>query len=46
MAAAICVALAGKSQLPTFSNIFSFWAGSDKAALPWRNLLQHAHPVP
>jgi hypothetical protein len=27
-----------------FKHLF-FWAGSDKAALAWRNLLQHAHSV-
>ena len=29
MAGATCAASAGKSHLPTFSSIFSFWAGSD-----------------
>src|SRR6476659_8958129 len=45
MAGATCVAFAGKSQLPTFSKHLFFWAGSDKAALAWRNLLPHAHSV-
>src|SRR5882757_9825982 len=30
---------------PPFPNLFSFWAGSDKAALARRNLLRHAHSV-
>src|SRR3954447_23465838 len=44
MAGATCVALAGKLQLPTFSQHL-FFLQAAKAALAWRNLLPHAQSV-